>query len=67
VRRLLEVYLKVHEHSLKKGLLELAQHIYEESHHIKWDKAKAIQKEPNTIYIEEVQGICSYGLLGEYD
>jgi hypothetical protein len=45
--------IKEHKHNLKQGLLEkskLAQHSYEEGHHIKWDEAEAIQKEPNTIY-----------------
>jgi hypothetical protein len=49
----LEVRIKEHKHNLKQGLLEkskLAQHTYEEGHHIKWDEAKAIQKEPNTVY-----------------
>jgi hypothetical protein len=49
----LGVCLKEHKHNLKQGLLEKsksAQHMYEEGHCIKWDEAKAIQKEPNTIY-----------------
>jgi hypothetical protein len=49
----LGVRIKGHKHNLKQGLLEkskLAQHIYEEGHRIKWAEAKAIQKEPNTIY-----------------
>jgi hypothetical protein len=49
----LGVRIKEHKHNLKQGLLEkskLAQYSYEEGHRFKWDKAKAIQKEPNTIY-----------------
>jgi hypothetical protein len=49
----LEVRIKEHKHNLKQGLLEkskLVQHAYEEGCRIKWDEAKAIQKEPNTIY-----------------
>jgi hypothetical protein len=49
----LGVRTKEHKQNLKQGLLEklkLAQHAYEEGHHIKWDEAKAIQKELNTIY-----------------
>jgi hypothetical protein len=42
---------------------KLAQHAYEEGHHIKGDEAKAIQKEPNTIHRK---GINLYGLHGEY-
>jgi hypothetical protein len=48
----LEVCIKEHKHNLKQGLLEkskLTQHIYEEGHHIKWDEAKSVQKEPNAI------------------
>jgi hypothetical protein len=42
-----------HKHNLKQGLFEkskLTQHMYEEGHHIKWDEAKAIRKEPNTTH-----------------
>jgi hypothetical protein len=51
--RPLGVRIKEHKHNVKQGLPEkskLAQHEYEESQCIKWDEAKAIQKEPNTIY-----------------
>jgi hypothetical protein len=50
--RPLGVRIKEHKHDLKQGLLEkskLAQHAYEEGRRIKWDEAKAIQREPNTI------------------
>jgi hypothetical protein len=50
--RPLGVCIKEHKHNLKQGLLEkskLAQHAYEEGHHLKWDEAKAVQKEPNTV------------------
>jgi hypothetical protein len=49
----LGVRIKEHKRNLKQGLLEkskLAQHAYGEGHRIKWDEAKAVQKEPNTIY-----------------
>jgi hypothetical protein len=49
----LEVRIKEHKHNLKQGRLEkskLAQHAHEEGHRIKWDEAKAIQKEPNTVH-----------------
>jgi hypothetical protein len=49
----LGVRIKEHKHNLKQELIEkskLAQHAYEEGHRIKWDEAKAIQKEPNIIY-----------------
>jgi hypothetical protein len=51
--RPLEVRIKEHKHNLKQGLLEkskLAQDAYEEGHRIKWNEAKANQKEPSTIY-----------------
>jgi hypothetical protein len=51
--RPLGIRIKEHKHNLKQGLLEkskLAQHSHEEGHRIKWDEAKAIQKEPNTTY-----------------
>jgi hypothetical protein len=49
----LRVRIKEHKQNLKQELLQkskLAQHAYEEVHRIKWDEAKSIQKEPNTIY-----------------
>jgi hypothetical protein len=49
----LGVRIREHKHNLKQGLLEklkLAQHAYEEGYRIKWDEAKAIQKEPVTVH-----------------
>jgi hypothetical protein len=51
--RPLGIHIKEHKHNLKQGLLEkskLTQHSYEEGYRIKWDEAKAIQKEQNTTY-----------------
>jgi hypothetical protein len=50
--RPLEVRIKGNKHNLQQGLLQKSKfsHLYEEDHRIKWDEAKAIQKEPNTIY-----------------
>jgi predicted GIY-YIG superfamily endonuclease len=58
--RWLGIRIKEHKHNLKQGLLEkskLAQHSYEEGHRIKWDEAKAIQKEPNTIYRKNIKNL----------
>jgi hypothetical protein len=49
----LEVHIKEHKHNLKQRLFEnskFAQHAHEEGQHIKWDAAKAIQKESSTTY-----------------
>jgi hypothetical protein len=59
----LGVHIKEHKYNLTKVLLEKsksAQHAYAEGHKICWNEMKVLQIEPNTTYIQEIQGICPH-------